>query len=184
MYDSKNYHYNEYYDNGVLYKSILLKKYSNDLPSLVEYYENGNIKREEYWADDPYSFEEGYVVDFVEHRDKDLPAIIEYYQTGEIHYEEYYKKNVRYYPSRPNGKPASITYYTNGKIKINRYCLDGRSYMGSKKPTYEKFDENGNLIEREYQYTVSKTIIYKNNNIQNEYECILEDICPSYLEPR
>lgn len=75
------------------------------LQVVIEYYQNGNIKREKWFKNNK------------NHRDEDLPARIDYFQNGNIHLELFYKNGLL---DREVG-PASILYYQNGNVNAEEY---------------------------------------------------------------
>jgi hypothetical protein len=85
------------------------KRHREDGPAYTAYYENGNIKYEDYYLNGKQHREDG-------------PADIGYYENGNIKYEAYYL----------NGKihkedgPAYIEFFKSGKISFEEYRLNGK----------------------------------------------------------
>ena len=103
------------YDNGKLFSMIYInnngESHRIDGPAESRYYQNGNIKEEEYLLKDNY------------HR-KNGPARILYYINKQVQYESYLLNNKLH---RMDG-PSRIWYYENGTIEKQEYYLNGIFY--------------------------------------------------------
>ncbi len=82
-----------------------------DLPSLVNYYLNGNIKKQE-WLNDRSSI----------HNSNDKPAVVGYHENGKIKYEHWVENGLM---TRGHGKPAGIFYDKNGNKEKEEYWVKG-----------------------------------------------------------
>ena len=106
------------YRNNILVKSYHTfdgTLFHPSQPADIEYYQNGNIKRETYVCTN-------------EHHShayrKNGPAIIEYYINGNIK-SEFWSTDPLFYPHRKDG-PAVIYYNINGTIKDEFYYSNGK----------------------------------------------------------
>jgi antitoxin component YwqK of YwqJK toxin-antitoxin module len=88
------------------------KRHREDGPAKINYYENGNIKREGYYLNGKRYREDG-------------PSIMEYYENGNIKEKGYHINDKLH---REDG-PARIEYYLNGNIQDEQYYLNGFNYF-------------------------------------------------------
>ena len=103
-----------------------------DLPSFVEYYDDGILSSEEWWSNGQH------------HRDNDLPAFISYNVIGNIWCEKFYTRGY----IRSEGIKPSIVRYTNEgkwayeifKTKINHNYGFYQSYYMNEEPFLEYKD--------------------------------------------
>ena len=81
----------------------------NDLPALIEYYENGNSKVE-YWLQNDIIYRDP---------SKDLPTCIEYYENGNRREEKWFRDTDLY---REGNLPVLIKYSENGNKISELWC--------------------------------------------------------------
>lgn len=81
----------------------------NDLPSVITYHPNGNIKRKRWYKNN------------LIHREGDLPAEIIYFPTGQIQTEKWIKDDII---QRKGKSSAWKMYNEDGKLKIEQWFYD------------------------------------------------------------
>lgn len=172
---SEDYPYRiSYYTNGSKHKIIYHLNTSigrkGDKPAIYTYYQNGKLKREEY-----------YYKDCLDRSHK--PAKIKYYPNGNVKYEKYYSLGWLF---REDDKPSHIEYYknrrrTNKVIKSIRYSsISHTSQLYKIKDfAYVEYYRNGQVKKqsdkylRDEQYYICKELYYPDGTIKmEEYNCL------------
>jgi hypothetical protein len=115
--------------------------------SIISYYQNGNIRKEEYFKNDK------------RHRDDDLPACIKYYENGN-------KETVHYYIEgklhRELDLPSIIIYCEFGFKSMEIYCKQGKYHRENDLSSFTCYNVDGKKIIEEWnkngrQYRVGYT---------------------------
>jgi antitoxin component YwqK of YwqJK toxin-antitoxin module len=96
-------------------------------PTTVEYYENGQIKYQEWLINGKLHNENG-------------PTRISYYENGQIHYQNW-KINDKFH--NENG-PSYISYYENGQILLQSWAINGNRH-NENGPADIWYYENGQI---------------------------------------
>ena len=110
--------------NGLLHRE--------DGPAVIVYYENGNIKSEEYYIDGERHREDG-------------PTQISYYSDGLISEVSYFLNGIRH----RDQAPAIQTFYNNGKKSSELYYINNRLHREDG-PAIAYWYEDGSLNSEEY----------------------------------
>lgn len=80
---------------------------SDDNPAIIHYYENGNVKSEEWFSNGN------------EHRDHGSPAKIVYHKNGTVVREEYYVHGLQQEQNRTNVETITVADPSNSMIGLN-----------------------------------------------------------------
>lgn len=133
-----------WYENWKLHRE-------DDLPALIEYYENGNLRIQKWMKNgEPYL------------RENDLQSIVRYYESGQLEIEEWKKG---FFHQRKGGKPSIIAYFENGNKKWESW---------NQIPNLKLLDENGDIAPAYIYYDINGNIVSKrwfsdyNDEIQTE----------------
>ena len=129
-----------------------IKELKKNIPDKITYWDNGNIKKEEWFKDEKLEKEKQYYEngniemeiwykDGKQHRDGDLPAYIEYYENGNIEMEIWYKDGKEH---RDGDLPARIGYYEDGNKEKEEWSKDGKRHRDGNLPASIFYYENGN----------------------------------------
>ena len=118
-------------------KKILI---DNDNDTMVEYYDNGNIKSIKYYKDMGNTRNS---LRWVLHRE-DGAAKIEYYENGNIDFEGYYINGKEH---RDIGA-SSIYYKKDGSISYKNYCKNGKLHREDGAALI--FYQNDDIISKYY----------------------------------
>jgi hypothetical protein len=121
----------EYYENGQIKSQEWLvngKRHNENGPAEICYYENGQVKYQEWWLNRNRHNENG-------------PAFISYYKNGQIEYQEWWLNGNRH---NENG-PSFISYYENCKIYLQEWHINGISH-NKNGPAKIYYYENGQIL--------------------------------------
>ena len=166
------------YSNGQKYNEVI--EMDVDKSCRITYYENGNIKKKEYFFNDICHYVNG-------------PAIIKYYPNKIIKSLRYMLEGFYY---RENGEPAFQSFYENGRKKCEKWytsSFDCMSYLHSinNKPAVIKYYNNGNVKTQKYynygelhnENGPSVIELYENNTIKCEKYYLKNLLCSFNNEP-
>lgn len=92
----------------------LLHSHPNGLPSVIQYYKNGNRK-----------YESWYLYNLLHMSTLKAPARIGYYENGHRMYEEWWLNGEHHRPISEG--PAEIWYHENGKIHYKTFYVNGKA---------------------------------------------------------
>jgi len=129
----------EYFENGNVKKQKWFQNDKTDycepnLPSVIEYYKNGNIKRKKWCKNNEY-----YYFD-------DLPNEIEWYENGTVKKYTWFNQNGQVH--REGDLPAVIRWYNNGVIKSQEWQLNYYFSREDNLPHKIKYWDSGRIKEQ------------------------------------
>lgn len=115
-----------------------------EFPALIEFYQNGKVKKLMY------------LVRVVFQRDqydgKDQPVILTFYENGDIYKKEYMFNYARYRePINGIDQPAILEYYPGNKIKKLIYYYEGKIHRENG-PAIVEYNIEGDITSEEYYF--------------------------------
>jgi antitoxin component YwqK of YwqJK toxin-antitoxin module len=164
--------FRQYIENNEDIQWVLNKELcspANDIPTVVEYNEDGSLRSESYYINGQLHrdeapaiieyfnqsiFSEGYYVNGEAHNE-DGPAIIRYYNNGCIRYESYYINGKL---NREDG-PAQIRYNEDGSIQKEKYYFNGKLHKEDS-PAIIYYNKTG---------SIGSELYYINGELQNSF---------------